>query len=286
MSTAITTSAAIGFAKDFFSYFRAGRAPYLFIGVVCIISMVSAASIEAKFFRFIYIFFPLALVYASLIVLSLNFRAFEAGSSEHDYDEIKEIDDQFKFSRAACLSVGVVALVILYTRRHIFFEDNDLIFWAAYMLCVLHIAIFLVYLVFKNIREDDVGNISVFQIGLFTAVTLFGVVFLASQDRGGGSALSSCSRSISYLHNEDGVESKKNSNTTCSDAYDGDYIQLIISLKSSGNTNIISEQKNFQLSSVKFLFWYLFIIAVFLELFWIRRLKRISIIKLTLDHKR
>jgi hypothetical protein len=216
----------------------------------------------------------------------MKFKSFEAGAGDRDYDNLKEIDDQFKFSRAACLSVGVISLVVLYSRRHIYFEDSDLIFWAAYVLCLLHIVTFLIYLVFKSIKEDEIENISVFQIGLFTAVTLFGVVFLASQDSGGGSALSRCSRVIYYLSNEDGVEAKKTAKTSCSDAYNGDYAQFMIDLKSSKDNKVLSDNKIFELSSIKLSFWYLFAIALFLESFWLRRLRHISIIKLTLDHKR
>ena len=84
-------------------------------------------------------------------------------------EDIQEVEHQFKFSRAFCLVTGIIALFIF---ARDFDPDLGLFSFFAYGVIILHIVIFLFYMVLRVLREEGLKRYAVYQIGLITGVVV------------------------------------------------------------------------------------------------------------------
>ena len=297
-------SSAAGLFSGFYQHFKPARSPYLLGGLLCVIclSIVSGRK-ELAFSIFVLMLIPMA---GTLTLLSLLCFWFDPkrslqntemkGVLEGGFDE-KEIDEQYKFSRTLCLSGGIVLLTILfYVVSKIAREPTDsLFFWITYFAALVHLFVFVIYITFRNIQEEKIINLSLFQITFFTVSVLAGLVVAGGRiesDFGlrNGSLIYRCeaglgpvTKSVSVVRSPDSSSLNNFSEAiyTCDQEKITRHLETLRKKVSEGGADSAEvPQQSITISKNKVLFWYFLFHVLLFESFWIRRLRQIVEVKI------
>jgi hypothetical protein len=291
-----TVSSATQLFSGFNQHFKPSRSPYLLAGVVSSLALVSVSGLRGAAGIFLLIFIPIGLLFTLLSVLCFYFRARKPMDGEDIADLRKEMDDQFKFCRTVCLSAGVLLLAYLFYRtlgepliklpipgvsQIELPVDTGAFFWITYVACLIHLGIFACYMTLRNIQEESVANISLFQLTFFTVSILMGVVLSGARIPDQSDLIFSCQTPVQYTEGERGLVPDPSDSTVprrpllllgC----DSGALQVKLSAKMA----TIEESSPVQLGKLekylnpeKLLFWYFLLHFVWFEIFWIIRLR-------------
>lgn len=167
-------SALFGIVANFFQHFKASRAPYLFVGITCVVCLLFLAEFLDRA-SFALAAVPFGAIFAIFCGLTFVFRPYERKKIS-TADVALEIDDQFKFARTLCMTVGVVMIVYLFYSSASYMRNGTIgaAFWFAYLLCIVYLLTFAAYIVLWTNYEET--NLSVLQIGFFTISAFVGTI--------------------------------------------------------------------------------------------------------------
>lgn len=113
-----------------------------------------------------YLLWPLSIVLFILVILSFYFRPFDVQRlSKPDAELEEDLDGQFKLGRTSCLGAGMTALYIFLRYSD---PDSD-IFIVVYIFLIMHMAMFVIYIFFRNFHEESLTNMAYFQMAFMTA---------------------------------------------------------------------------------------------------------------------
>ncbi|PTM61655.1 hypothetical protein [Phreatobacter oligotrophus] len=271
-----TASSIFSTATAVTDFFKPNRSPYLlsslFIVICLLLAIENPKFPPTKHFMLIIPSFFLIII---LNVLSFYFTPIIPDS---DSKETNDIDAQLKLSRSASLSSGIVCIYVILRLS----DPIELHTGVAYLACLIHCAVFLSYTIFRNIQEENMRNISYFQISFMTSLFLVCFVTSAGNLKSlDGSVVLSCRTSASFQGAErnDGELSAKSAHTvnflpsSCSDNYE-DAVRREIGKTFADISDLkITRTAEFDPNFVVFIFFsILWLINI---LFWIKMLSKI-----------
>ena len=177
--------------------------------MLCLLAVAGIPNAQGVF---LFAFFPLGSIFSFLCVLCFFFTPYKVTKEANSATLAAEIDEQFKFSRTVCVSVGVLLLTyLLYKVIGANFVDVPAItgappapidpgifFWIAYISCLIHLCIFVAYIMFRNMREESLVRVSLFQITFFTMAILLGVVLSCTKIGDQYDYINSCQDIVQY----------------------------------------------------------------------------------------
>ncbi len=275
--------------SSFFRIFKDSRSPYLLAGVLCVASLVYISQLANASDSFFFIFAPIGGIFVVLCILCFVVKSDQGSYSEPN--EKKDIEGQFKFSRTFCLATGILAITYLFAgviepsdpdsswlmvkmgfgQAH--FQspaEKGQLFWFAYDVCMLHIAVFVLYIAVRSIREENVIHISIFQITLFTSTILAGFVVTTASIADQELWLYSCKVSP-YIQVGD-VKTNFRPFFTCNNEIRSTKLSKL--QRDVENAPVPQYTAEAILSPKKLTYWYLFVHLVAFELFWVYWLVR------------
>jgi hypothetical protein len=279
-----------------YEHFKPSRSPYLLSGLLSILALNLVAGLSNSEDLFLLVFIPVGIIFTFLSVLCFYFHPSSLNAEESE--ELKklrsEMNDQFKFSRTICLSGGILILAYLVMRAlghgmfsttgiHLTPIPTGLFFWIAYAASVIHLLIFSCYIFFRNVQEESVVKISLFQITFFTLATLVGFVFATKKLVDQSSLIRKCTVEYEYTTGEKHAvmsDSVVGCLTTEADA------KADFDKKKADEEGVDDDSFKFKVRSesydpAKLLFWYLLLHVFVFEAYWFRRL--ISVVKFKVD---
>ena len=162
--SSIGTIAAIG---PFLEYFRPSRSPYLIVILFGISGIVYLGFSQELIGKWYSISIPLAAVLCLLTYFTLISQ-----NSEIIEQTEKDTEGELKFSRAICISIGILCLIFGCEEL----VDNDLAYSFHYVICLCQVTIFVIYTAVRIKREEPATAASPnhFQIALVTSAYLIG----------------------------------------------------------------------------------------------------------------
>lgn len=162
--SSIGTIAAIG---PFLEYFRPSRSPYLIVILFGISGIVYLGFSQELIGKWYSISIPLAAVLCMLTYFTLI-----TPNSEIVEQTEKDIEGELKFSRAICISIGILCLILGCEEL----VDNDMAYSFHYMICLCQVTIFVIYTAVRIKREEPAtaATPNHFQIALVTSAYLIG----------------------------------------------------------------------------------------------------------------
>jgi hypothetical protein len=270
-----------------FQTLRDSRCPYLLPGVLCMASLIYVSHFANASERFHYIFLPVGGIFSYLCVLCFFEKWHQDSYSEPQ--EKKDLESQFKFSRVFCLTVGIAAIVFLFaqsieppdpgpwlmvklgfaTAQFQNPADIGQLFWFIYDFSLFHVSIFVFYITLRSVREESVIHISVFQIALFTAAILSGLVVLTSNIHDQEWWLYSCK--VTPFTQDGDKKTYLKPFYTCDENTKSQNLA-----KYQGDASAPPQSKDeVIISPEKLTYWYLFIHLIVFEAFWVYRLFRV-----------
>ena len=174
-----TVAPAASFASSVLEQFKPSRAPYLLAASIgCLFIGLALESPTLTFSQKLMVVVPIYVFVAFLALLSFYFKPFEDESVETNKTEIeKDVDTQFKLARTTGLIVGIASLYTIADRR----ADVDTIYVALWSIVIIHCIIYLIYILFRNIKEESYKNRAYFQLSFLTSLFLFLSVFAGSK---------------------------------------------------------------------------------------------------------
>jgi len=177
-------TALFGSMMPFLNQLRPTKSPLVIIAVVLVAVLVNIETFDKAIHGWMF-HIPLYMIVLVTIIVAFTYTPPELteianGTEPGDDDAAKrtEIEQQFKFSRAFCLTMGIVCLHLMFVgdgRKNV----GSTLFVMVYAAVVLHVALFLGYTVLRTIREENVLKYAVFQLGFLTGLTLLGAVLCA-----------------------------------------------------------------------------------------------------------
>lgn len=190
-----------GFMGPFLDYLRPTKSPYLVVAfaAVMVIGFVLNTTDPDKLYRPEF-FLPIYILLMAIIPLSLNTQR-RNGKSALDplavteppnlLDPAKDgavenetvnnpkfendLDSVFKFSRAFGLAAGVVMM-------YVYFVNNrpwNVFTIFGYTIILVHMTTFLIYMIFRHFRGEEISNANLFQIAFITVTLLCGATYSA-----------------------------------------------------------------------------------------------------------
>lgn len=260
----------------FFEHFKPSRSPYLVTSIFSISALTIFGESEDSIERFkIWAF--LVPIYACLFVLFV--LSFYYRTSQSSTISPEEISDQFKFSRSLGVSVAVVLLYYVSIQD----QNIDPLAWSILYVCIIfYFSTFMLYMIFRNIREENPSNIAIFQVAFMTAGFLIGgtlvgaKVNLSDQD-----LLYDCHYKVNFNYiDSDSVEQSFgadyddcNGNQRLESAH-SEYGQI-------SNYTASYPQKRLSVKLVTAA--YLLVLWFFYQIFWVRRLMSITVISFRIE---
>jgi hypothetical protein len=169
---------AASLASSILEQFKPSRAPYLLaISMGALFIGITAESKELTNGHKMMITFPIYIFILILAVLSFYFKPFE----DRDFDERKseieaDIDTQFKLARTTGLIIGIGSLYMLAARR----DTIDGLYIILWIIALIHCFVYIIYIMFRNIKEESYTNRAYFQLSFITALLLFLSIFNGS----------------------------------------------------------------------------------------------------------
>ena len=276
---------------SFFSYFKSSRSPYLLAGVLCVICLISVSGF-VKPNEFFLIFVPLGLVFSLLSLLSFFYAPHQVVSANVG-DIGQDVDEEFKFSRTVCLCAGILSFTYLFyklfgqpilsisyltLKTTITSGTEGLFFWLCYGACLAHLIVFVAYLICKNIREETVVNVPLFQISLFTAAALLGLVFSGGNIPDQDTLINRCQTKLTWSISGKVIFDNEQVFLDCDNKRIAtllDQSEKRISQQYANSTVQFTVLTDGYWSPRKILFWFFLTHFALLEFFWVRRLRRI-----------
>lgn len=292
-----TVSSATQVFSGFNQYFKPSRSPYLLSGLLCVVCLVSIAGLPNGRDVFFLVFIPIGGIFTALSILCFYFKPRKSGNETDKETAIKEMDEEFKFSRTVCLSIGImvftyliykvldqpfISLPLPFPSQHSHVDiPRGLFFWISYGACLLHLIIFLCYVFLRNLQEEAIINLSLFQITFFTVASLLGLVFSGATVQDQENAFYSCNNMVTYTVN--GNSTTGGSFSGCSDEVkkqNFEEVQKSVNGGVGGAGGFTFTTLTY-LDSQKVLFWFFLIHLAAFEVFWVRRLK--SVVRFKFD---
>lgn len=275
-------SSTFGLFSSYYKHFNPLHSPYLLGGILCVASLSFISELGLFFQTYLLLFFPVGGTFLLLSILCFFYDPSKAGATTSDAvseDSIKELDQEFKFSRTLCLASGIALITLLFFQTR---ASSNIFFWISYSACIVHLAIFLAYITVRNLTEEPLTNRSLFQIAFFTIAALSGLIVLganiASKQPQG--LLYTCETEVRYTLPSDTGESS-NAETwnvriaACSrQAIDQQFTKITEEITKQNPTaiNIVKAPSSRVVSSIKFTFWYFIGFFALFEFFWLRKL--------------
>jgi hypothetical protein len=303
MSEPTTAGAATVFSA-FAKYFKLSRSPYLFAGILCVLAILSIAGLREARSIFFLGFIPCGAIFLFLALLCLYLKPVnpkisqaeqtqasqaeqsQASAEQAQAVQAEEIDEQFKFSRAFCVGIGVLLLTYLLYKligAEFFFSftptppdpiEPGFFFFITYAACLIHLLIFASYTLFRTIKEESVGETSIFQIAFFTVAILWGIVYSCTKIHD-QQLIDTCPSQLIYKDDE-------TASLQSMTVFGCNYEQV----KRVEMSGIQMREPKAQLvdfkqglptiyDTNKIVFWYFLILLIQFEYFWIERLVRV-----------
>lgn len=154
---------ATSFATTILSYFSPARSPFygvIAFGTVALI--LSAEKIDKM--PWLLVAVPIFGVLLLSLAFSLKFRPnFEEGQGE----------DQLMFARSFAISSALLTFVL--TARSV--EENDLAFWANYLVCLAQVVVFLAYAWARSQSTEEQVQFNFVQFALISIAFLVGASY-------------------------------------------------------------------------------------------------------------
>lgn len=284
----------------FYHQFKPSRSPYVWSGLLCIFSMVALAGLDEARAIFLAGFIPVGLIFVLLCVLCLVSEPFSASKNGEslDQDILEEIDEQFKFSRSVGVSVGVFALTYLLYKvaganlielpvllfRPIYPQPIGMgpFVLLGYIACIVHLSIFVIYTMFRSVKEEAIVRTSLFQIAFFTAGTLLALIVSCTNIHDQHDMIGTCIDQLAYK--EDGAAKSRK-------VYGCNYDDVLasesnrIKLTSPDATDFIITRPGEDFDPNKLLFWYFCVLWLSFELFWIWKLSDFKVALVIRDRR-
>jgi hypothetical protein len=164
-------SAAVTSISGIFNYFKPSKSPYLVVlgalGYVLTRTEWSGNSTPPDIWHFVMI--PVFVSGILVVILSFFYVPTELKIWNEQTDDEKshvneEIENQFKFARSIGVATGILCLYFLGSKD----REVDFWFYTIYAAAVLQLAIFLLYLAIRNLKEEEPTKIQIFQIAVMT----------------------------------------------------------------------------------------------------------------------
>jgi hypothetical protein len=173
-----TLAPAAAFAKSVLDEFKPSKAPYLLAVSMGALFIGLALGSDMDQGRKMLIILPIYVFILVLSVLAFYFKPFEDNDLLAMQESIESnFDSQIKLARTTGLIVGISCLYILASRR----ETYDAVYMFIWGIVLLHCLTYLVYIMFRNIKEESPSNKSYFQLSFMTSLFLFLLTFSGSK---------------------------------------------------------------------------------------------------------
>lgn len=176
----MSISTAMTFASTVFSYFSPTKSPFYSVIAFGTVAIVLTEPIQKNWWLTV---LPLAVLLVFATILSFKDRP--------EFD-VKEYNDQIKFSRAFGLSTAVLCFVFVAREIAPSSEngDNSWLFWVGYATALYQIVVFLFYTYVYANTESKPLNKNFIQLALITSTYLIGSTYCAIQSyKQGGDGL-------------------------------------------------------------------------------------------------
>jgi hypothetical protein len=173
-----TLAPAASFASSVLEQFKPSRAPYLLAASVGALFIGLALESDFDTNRRMLVIFPIFAFIFVLAVLAFYFKPFEDKDLLDKQESIEsDIDTQFKLARTTGLITGISCLYMVAYRR----DSVDILYVVLWIIALIHCTIYLIYIMFRNIREESSMNKSYFQLSFLTSLFLFLLIFSGSK---------------------------------------------------------------------------------------------------------
>lgn len=162
----MSVQAAVSFASTVLSYFSPTKSPFYSVIAVGTTALILSGQIGNNWNIFYY---PLAILLLLTTLISIK--------NKPDFD-LKEYNDQIKFSRAFSISAAILCFIFVgITISPSENGQNTWYFWVAYIASISQIIIFMFYIyVYANIEAKPL-NKNFIQLALITSTFLIGAIY-------------------------------------------------------------------------------------------------------------
>ena len=175
-----TIGPAFSFASNVIEQFKPARSPYLLtaaLGTLFISFALDNEEIEIG--KKLLILVPIYVIISVIAILTFRFKPFEEKdvTPERMVELEIDIDTQFKLARIAGLVTGIACLYLVTVRR----DEIDIYYILSYLMILIHCVVYLIYTMFRNIKEESFNNKSYFQLSFMTSLFLFLFTFSSAR---------------------------------------------------------------------------------------------------------
>lgn len=173
-------ASTIGAILPFLNYLRPSKSPYLLISIVLsILLVIYGSEYQGNLYDFLY----RAPIYGTLLfILYMSFRfvpeELEIIKNEKDAEKIAEIqremDAQYKFSRSIIICASLIAIFSVFSSG----QFGHFLHFAFYTSVIINIALFYLYMFFRNIKEENPFKYAIFQISFMMSTFIIASSFI------------------------------------------------------------------------------------------------------------
>src|SRR4051794_38688052 len=167
-----TIGPAFSFASNVIEQFKPARSPYLLTAALATLFISFALdNDEFEITKKLLILIPIYIILFVLAFLAFRFKPFEERDvTQERMAELEvDIDTQFKLARIAGLVTCIGCLYLIAARR----DEVDIYYVFDYVIVLVHCFVYLIYTMFRNIKEESFTNLSYFQLSFLTSLFLF-----------------------------------------------------------------------------------------------------------------
>jgi len=205
-----TIGPAISFVSSVLEQFKPNRSPYLLTVSGGILFILLTIDGDIDYQKQLLVLTPIFVFIFIISVLAFNFKPYtetDLKDSEKQLALEMDVDAQFKLARTTGLVTGIGCLFMIAKLRN----NIDIIYILAWAIIVYHCVVYVIYILFRNIKEESISNRSYFQLSFMTALFLLTACYAAAKLDDDNFMYHSCISTLSWknaVKNSDSGELK------------------------------------------------------------------------------